>query len=366
MAQGADVSYNYIGPSFLWEREWDSSDGKMPPPWAKVIGLARVPDADVVVMQRPALRWWSDLIPFLQAAGVKVVVDMDDMFAHIDEGNVAKAAYATTGREAEVHGNSFIDAACRQADLVICSTPALVKRYGYGHARVIPNYIPERYFLTFGYSPQTIGWSGSVGTHPKDLQVTGGAVQDALDTSGWSFRVVGTGAKVQSLLGLSEPPATSGWVPFGEYPLELARLSIGIVPLADTLFNRSKSALKLMEMTVCGAAVVASPTPDNQRLHEMGVGVLATTPQQWRKRLNSLVKNDEYRLDLAGRGREAMRSLTYELNCGRWWDAWASTLDNYTRRDAALDRLDRLETVAAGVTESVNPTRQRVQVERSA
>ena len=348
MAQGADVSYNWKGPTLFWDKPWDSSDGKEPPPSVRIMGLAKPIEADVIVMQRPSRRWWSDLIPFVQASGVKVVVDVDDMFAHIDDGNVAKGGYATKGAKAEAQGADWIDLACRQADLVTCTTPALAKRYGHGHVKILPNFVPESYFLTFGVGPETIGWSGSVGTHPKDLQVTRGAVQSALDASGWTFRVVGTGVRVQELLELTEKPQACGWVDFSGYALELARLRIGIVPLADTLFNRSKSALKLMEMTACGAAVVASPTPDNERIAKMGIGVIATTPQQWRKRLNALVKNDEYRLDLAGQGREVMRGLTYEKNCDRWWDAWSSTLNGYTRRDAAMDRLDRMAAMASG------------------
>ena len=341
-AQGADVVYNYRGPTLLWDQKWDSSDGKMPPPWVNIMGLAKVPDADVIVIQRPALRFWAQVIPHIQAAGIKVVVDVDDMFAHIDDQNVAKAAYATKGKQSEQQGNEWIDMACRQADLVTCTTHALAKRYGFGHAKVIPNYVPERYLVAFGYGPHLMGWSGSTATHPNDLQVTGGAVQDALRGSDWQFRVIGTGARVKDLLSLEDDPQTSGWVEFADYPLELARLSIGVVPLTDTIFNRAKSALKLMEMTACGAAVVASPTPDNERVNALGIGVLASTPQQWRKRLTSLIRNDEYRLDLAGRGKDVMRSLTYEGNCDRWWDAWSSIPSNVTRREAAIERLDRL------------------------
>ena len=341
--QGADVSYNWRGPTILWDQRWDSSDGKMPPPWVRVMGLAKRPEADVIVIQRPALRFWADVIPFLQQAGIKVVVDVDDLVDNIDEGNVAKAAYEARN---DYHGSNWVNDACRQADLVTCTTPALAKRYGHGHVRILPNLVPERYFLAFGYGPQTIGWSGSVGTHPKDLQATGGALQDVLSASGWTFRVVGTGKGVQPLLGLSDEPSTTGWVSFGEYMLEVARLNIGIVPLADTAFNRAKSCLKMMEMTVAGAAVVASPTPDNERLNRLGIGVLASTPQQWRKRLTTLVKNDEYRLDLIGRGQEAMRELTYEKRCGDWWDAWGSTLNGFSRRDAALAQLARIESLA--------------------
>lgn len=349
MDQGADVAYNWRGPNLLWDQYWDASGGKRPPPHVKIMGLASLPEADIVVMQRPTERWWAEMIPFLQEAGIKVVVDMDDFFAQLDEGHVGKAAFKKreTGFNA-THNSEWASQACLRADLVTCTTPALLKRYGFGHGVILPNYVPERYFDAFGYGPMTAGWSGSVGTHPKDLQVTGGAVQDALSATDWRFHVVGSGVRVQELLGLSEEPTTSGWVPFAEYMLEMARMEVGIVPLADTAFNRAKSGLKVMEMTTVGAATVSSPTFENQRLADLGIGLTATNPGQWRKKLKALMANDGYRIDLASRGREAMRQLTYERNCGRWWDAWSKVFVPGAKGKAAWTRLDRLEQVGAG------------------
>lgn len=346
MAQGADVSVTRRGPTALWDKKWEPDEDGQAPDTARLMGLAKAPDADVVVIQRPARRWWSDIIPHVQAAGVKVVVDIDDNFAHIDEGNATKQMYDPRFNPAS--NREWINTACRQADLVTCTTPTLLKRYGHGHGVIIPNYVPESYFKVFGYGPTTMGWSGSVATHPKDLQVPGGAVQDVLTASGWQFRVVGTGKGVKEALSLSGEPGSSGWVAFGEYPLELARLKVGIVPLADTAFNRAKSGLKVSEMNAVGVASVASPTDENVRLSKLGIGLIAQNPQQWRKRLRALVMNSEYLADVAGRGREAMRPLTYERHCGEWWDAWGSTIETGTRREAGIARLDRLAQIAAG------------------
>jgi glycosyltransferase involved in cell wall biosynthesis len=135
-------------------------------------------------------------------------------------------------------------------------------------------------------------------------------------------------------------------VSFADYPTEMAKMAVGIVPLADTVFNRSKSALKMGEMAAVGVPVVASPTPDNERLAALGVGRLASTPQRWRKQLRALINNPEYRADLAGTGREVMATQTYEAHCEKWWDAWTLSAKRGARRDAAIERLDDL--IAAG------------------
>jgi glycosyltransferase involved in cell wall biosynthesis len=348
MAAGEDIVVDYTGPTITWNHWWDTSDGKRPPASARVEGLAKVPEADVIVMQRPAERWWADVIPYLQRAGVRVVVDVDDRFDQIDQGNWAKYAYDPNHPErGEVHNHQWVNEACKQADLVTCTTPDLLKRYGHGHGLILPNLVPERYLKIEGERPETIGWSGSTRTHPKDLQVTGSAVQEALDAFGWGFHVIGSGENVQNYLGLTDAPSTTdGWVSFADYPAEMAKMAVGIVPLADTVFNRSKSALKMGEMAAVGVPVVASPTPDNERLAALGVGRLASTPQRWRKQLRALINNPEYRADLAGTGREVMATQTYEAHCEKWWDAWTLSAKRGARRDAAIERLDDL--IAAG------------------
>jgi hypothetical protein len=68
------------------------------------------------------------------------------------------------------------------ADLVTVTTPELKKIYGGGgkaeQCKIIPNYVPQAYLdieveLEHRDRP-VIGWTGSVDTHPNDLQQVGG------------------------------------------------------------------------------------------------------------------------------------------------------------------------------------------------
>jgi hypothetical protein len=107
-----------------------------------------------------------------------------------------------------------------------------------------------------------------------------------------------------------------------DYAAELARSAIGIVPLADSVFNESKSALKMSEFAAVGVPVVASPSPDNRRVHDLGVGLLAGDRKQWRQQVRRLIDSPDCRSQLAVRGREAIASQTYERQADRWWSAW--------------------------------------------
>jgi hypothetical protein len=70
--------------------------------------------------------------------------------------------------------------------------------------------------------------------------------------------------------------------------------------------------------------VIGSPTPDNQRLHRLGVGLLAAKPRDWARQLDRLLGSGDLRAELADTGRRAMRPLTYEQRCGDWLHAWST------------------------------------------
>lgn len=326
-AQGGDVTVDFTGPRVLWDRVWAGANA---PPAANVAGLDEAPDADVVVIQRPARKHWAQLIPHLQAAGVSVVVDCDDDFARIPAANKAAAQYDP--RRSPHHNHDWIARACELADLVTVSTPALVPRYGrHGRVRVLPNLVPASYrdhvIERRDPDPVTIGWSGTVDTHPHDLETTGGAVGLLSRSPGVRVAVVGTGKGVADRLELAAEPSATGWLPFEDYPASLAAFDVGIVPLHAGVFNRSKSALKALEMASVGVPVVASPTPDNARLAKLGVTALAASPGRWWRGLSRLVDSAALRSERREAALAAIYpGMTYEANCGRWAEAWTAVL----------------------------------------
>jgi hypothetical protein len=108
-------------------------------------------------------------------------------------------------------------------------------------------------------------------------------------------------------------------------------MDVGIVPLEDTDFNAAKSRLKGLEMAAVGVPFVASPRDEYQRLHRLGAGLLADRPRDWRRHLTRLVRDGDYREELADRGRAVAAAETYENHADRWWAAWQRAADNRTK-----------------------------------
>lgn len=300
----------------------------------RVVGLDQPVNADVVVMQRPLHRMRYELIKALQAQGVAVVVEIDDDFHAIHPQNMAwKSTNPLHNREMN---RDWLKKSCAVADLVTVSTPSLAERYGsHGRVAILRNCVPEKYLdidggpftrrhlQAFQGAPVKVGWSGSVATHPDDLQITGGGVREALDASCAEFVVVGTGVGVGDRLGLDGDPRATGWVSIPAYPEALQIMDVGVVPLALTNFNEAKSALKGLEMASVGVPFVASPTGEYKRLAKSGVGWIAESPAEWRTLVEQLARDNTHREALAEAWREQVRAEhTYEGNAMQWWDAW--------------------------------------------
>lgn len=316
-AQGADVDV------ILPERE-----EQIQAVWSPAGDLLDVvaPDCDVVVLQRPLTRVLAEGVTILQRKGLRVVVDVDDDFEAISPRNISWSHVQPHLRPEA--NKEWLRLACERADLVVCSTPALAARYGrHGRVRVVRNGVPERYLSIPRpeHEGLFVGWSGSLETHPDDLQVTGGGVARAVKASGATFAVIGTGRGVKAALGLAVAPLACGWRPIEEYPTAVAQLDVGIVPLELTAFNAAKSALKLLEMAALGVAVVASPTPEN--VAHQHLAMLAHSPREWEGKVKALLRDDGLRLACVASAREHIAGHTIEHRAQEWLDAWGSVVN---------------------------------------
>lgn len=296
-----------------------------------LINVRIPPDADVIVLQRVSFAHMAQAVKLIRARGVAVVVDMDDDLTKIDPSNPAFRALRTDGVGRAAHHNyRNAHQACLDATLVTVSTPALLKVYApHGRGLVIENRVPAAYLDIPHVDSATVGWPGSVHSHPADLYQLGPAVQ-RLVREGVSYRGVGPdyGAEpgdgaLRRALGLPEDPPVTGSVSMAEYPLRVAEIGVGIAPLAGTAFNRSKSWLKPLELMACGVPFVAQRFEEYERLmRRTRVGLSAGGPRDWYRQIGKLVKTAALREDMTAAGREAAESMTIEGGAPVWLEAW--------------------------------------------
>lgn len=328
--QGADIQIVYArDPDWMQVQttQWHNDDG------TRLTLRAEVRDCDIAVLQRPLTDVLSGSIEHLQAQGVKVVVDIDDDFESISPRNIS--FNSVHPRKSPTRNWQHLARACEQADLVVVSTPALADVYGrHGRVAVVPNYIPAWYLdiPRLSHQGEVIGWSGSIETHPDDLQVMGPSIAQ-LEAKRLNhdcrFRVVGTGRGVRKILGLTQPPLAAGWVPIEHYPTYLADYDVGVVPLELTRFNEAKSYLKGLEMAAVGTPVVASPTWAYLQLERLGLCETVSKPKHWAQVINRLLDDPAERAERGAWGRQVAATLTYDAHCGEHWDAWSSVVGQH-------------------------------------
>lgn len=291
-------------------------------PKAEIIDVKVPNDADVLVMQRLTHDWHPRVIEVLRAKGIAMVIDMDDNLSDIHPENKAYTHFHPRNTKTPYSWKNA-EAACKAATLVTVSTEALLKVYGrHGRGHVIDNYVPERYLNIMATQDKVFGWPGTTDSHPNDLQVTGGVVQDLIG-EGYEFRIIGPVSLAHRALRLKDLPPHTGLVQMVNWASEIAKLQVMLAPLAPTAFNSGKSRLKPIEAASVGVPWVGSPRAEYRRFHkESGSGVLVESRKDWYRAVKQLMDDAAMRQELGQKGREYMRTQTIEKNAWRLWEAW--------------------------------------------
>jgi len=280
---------------------------------------------ECIVLQRPGSYQIPQVIDILHENGVKVVIDMDDSMSKIDPRNPVFKHYDPRIN----HKRNWLHVAesCKKADLVTVTSEALAEEYGsHGRVKIIRNHIPKRYLDI--PRPENavpiVTWAGWTVTHPLDLFVVGDSVAKAVSDTKAIFAAFGD-LKIFNDLRIKYQPPNQHWgfVEISEYARNLVKADIGLVPLKNTSFNKSKSGLKILEYSSLGIVPVASPTPENMVLINQGMGVVAHTPDEWYKRIKELIEDREYRSEMSKKAREAASGWVIENNWNKWFEPWS-------------------------------------------
>ena len=291
---GAAGWYRCALPAMALGLEWLGVQND-PPALDFVTGLTRerlspadLETYDVLVIQQPSGTAWTREIRRLQAAGVKVVFEIDDY---------VQAVRKMADHEFGHHFNKDVvrtyELNMKLADALICSTDFLAERYRAFNPRtwVCRNGIDlGRYALTRpARETVNIGWAGGTG-HRDAAQPWLDVVAELLREhphvrfTSIGLRIAG---ELQEEFG-KERVLSLPFAPFETYPAAMTLFDIAIAPAGRNNFFRGKSDLRWLEASALATPLVADPLvyPEIQS----GVtGFHASTADEVREHLSALV-----------------------------------------------------------------------------
>jgi glycosyltransferase involved in cell wall biosynthesis len=261
--------------------------------------------------------WWKSL-----GEGAKLVYEMDDDVFEVDPKSPAYGAYG--------YAQDSLRYCLQAADMVTTSTVPLAEKVRTlfdGPIEVLPNFVDTAMLELEKpkHDKLVIGWAGSL-THRTDVQECAYGLRKTLERNP-QVECHFIGADYRKLIGARRPIRYTMWrektVDF--YPL--LDFDIGLAPVAPTVFNRSKSYVKILEYNVRGIPAVASAfLPYEEFVIDGVTGFLVKRPEQWAHRLRDLVNDEQMRIEMGVKAKQAAANYTIQEHWPRWEAAYKKLL----------------------------------------
>jgi hypothetical protein len=297
---------------------------------------APLDDVDVLFVHRYCDERALRLAEEAKAAGAAVVWDNDD-----DMGSMPKsvASHKHFGGMAWERRLAQMRRLFRLADLVTAPSRVLAARFeewGAPATDITENYLPDPQHAIERRPHEgiVIGWVAGL-EHAMDVQALPivAALQHALDERE-HVRVVSVGLR----LGLrGERYEHIGRIEPVRLSTRLADLDVGIAPLADTAFNRSRSNVKLKEYALAGTPWLASPIGPYADMGERQGGRLVAD-DSWYEALVRLIDKPRERRKLAKRAARWAAGETISKNV-RVWEARFATAIELSRTGSGAQKI---------------------------
>lgn len=273
-------------------------------------------ECNVIVFQRQWQTSVYEKILKANAKGIRTVYELDDNMWNFSPQNKARKFW----QEPEhIKGLESCLSACQVVTTTTNYLANIISKFN-SNVVVLPNMLPLEFWIAKNESnPENrlvMGWQGSSG-HFGDLELLRGIVEQMLE----DYENLDV-----ELVGMSQ-------YPFKEHPRikalqtvkphELAGLIVGfdiaLAPLADNLFNRSKSDLKFLEYAILGIPCVASKVLSYEETIEHGkTGFLVRNSKDWIKYLKRLIGDKDLRIEMGRKAKEYALTRTIDKNIWMW------------------------------------------------
>ena len=317
----------------------------------------KIIESDVIVFQRPADDKWLNFIKVAQKHGKSVVVDYDDdpfsthplnpsyqwygienvsyTFADGTEKMLWQDGEAGFNIETNLQRRFMFRANFKKADMVTCTTDILKNTLSKINPNtvVLPNLIDFNIFhpVEMVKKEIRIGWQGGF-SHYHDLYMVAPAIKKIIKKyDNVKFVFFGDMGFQGLFKDIPEDKIEwVNWVQHVAYPYKLMTLNIdiGLCPIIDDQFNRSKSSLKYLEYSALKIPTIASNIPPYNVDITDGENGILVGDDKWYEAIEELVNNEEKRRVIANNAYDNVR----ENHCASkfsylWKDSYMELLN---------------------------------------
>ena len=281
--------------------------------------------ADVVVVSRLHSKQHIDTIASLKKMGKAVIYDLDDDLFDISPDNPAIIAYTTERLDNTkimmdlvdvlVTTNHYLaDALAEKTETKIVIIPNGID---------LPSYQPRINKSRDGF--KRVLWMGSQ-SHDSDIAIMAGAIERLFVTDK-KFKMVLVGSLPSCIDRVfKRHPHRCEFnnfiKPVEEYVNFTTRLiaDVGLCPLVDSHFNRSKSCLKFLEYTAMSLPVVASRVrPYSETIISGQSGIIAETTDDFYDGMVRLLGSNRTGKGMVSKAREYVRKNHNLSDIGSKW-----------------------------------------------
>lgn len=252
----------------------------------------------------------------------RLVYEIDDDVFSLDPTNTL--AYSAYNR---VDTRDAVEHAAQVADLVTVTVEPLaeVMRQYNPNVAVLPNCVPDE-LLTHERPRRdrlVVGWAGGA-SHAMDLHEVARPVRRFLERNAHvELHLIGTDYRpTLGCGGRFTDWSEDVWAYYRNIDFD-----IGIAPLVDTPFARSKSGIKALEYAALGIPVVASDVEPYRGVVVGGVtGYLVRQEHEWGKRLYELANDADMRDEMGRAARAHAAQWAISRRAELWEQAYGGLL----------------------------------------
>lgn len=243
---------------------------------------------DVVYLQREMISTLVTLEPLTKRPRV---LDVDDAIFLHRHGKSAKRLAQLS--DLIICGNDFLAETFARWNPNVCIIPTAIDTQRFqpkSHQQDMRNNMQEKL---------VIGWTGTSGNFKYIYHIEEALEKVMKKRPDVILRVIAD--KQPEFQGmLNERLDFVQWSPETEVE-SLQSMTVGIMPLLDTLWERGKCSFKMLQYMACGLPVVVSPVGMNAQILSLGeVGFAATSQNEWIDALLSILSASDEEREIMG------------------------------------------------------------------